>query len=340
MSGDKAHKKSRLLPRQLDQENGPETLAVAKSLAADETAERRNASSLEEASSKQAIHVVADRLVAHIRNCSGATTKCLVAFSGGVDSVVVAQAAFLALGERATAVTAVSPSLAGGELESARSLAIQIGISHEVIRTQEFANPEYLRNAPDRCYHCKTELYEQLEGLCEKYPDSVILNGANLDDQGDYRPGLRAAREHQVRSPLLECGIDKATVRRLAESWQLPVWDKPAMPCLSSRIAYGEEVTPERLRMVDLAEQFLRSHGFKQLRVRYHKGDLARVEVESVEVTRLVAQPFRGLLTDELKRLGFKFVTIDMDGFRSGNLNTLIPVESLQQSVADEDASS
>ena len=273
------------------------------------------------------IAAIADHLVQHIREYS----ECFVAFSGGVDSAVVAKAAHLALGEKAKAITAVSPSLATGELEAAQSVAQEIGIAHEAIRTSEFSNPDYLRNAPDRCYHCKTELYDQLDVLREAFPNAIIANGANLDDAGDYRPGMRAATEHNVRSPLLDCEIDKATVRGLASYWQLRVWDKPAMPCLSSRIAYGEEVTPERLHMIDQAEQFLRSRGFRELRVRYHKGDLARVEVALDKVHLLLEEPLRSELTSKLEALGFKFVTIDLNGFRSGNLNTLIPIESLSR---------
>src|SRR5215469_3715743 len=216
--------------------------------------------------------------------------SCAVAFSGGVDSAVVAKAAQLALGDRAVAVTGASASLAEGELEAARELARQIGIRHQVIDTQEFANGDYLRNSPDRCFHCKTELYTQLEGLADKLAVRVIANGANLDDQGDYRPGMLAARQHDVRSPLLDCALNKADVRRLAAYWQLPVWDKPASPCLSSRIAYGQAVTPERVAMIDRAEQFLREHGFRELRVRYHGDDLARVEVPLDELSRL-AEP-------------------------------------------------
>jgi uncharacterized protein len=273
--------------------------------------------------------LLANQLTAHIRSYE-TDSDFYVAFSGGVDSAVVAKAAVLAFGERAVAVTAVSPSLATGELESAQSLAREIGIRHEQILTTEFSNPNYVRNAQDRCYHCKSELYDQLDVLRNKHPASLILNGANLDDAGDYRPGMRAAAEHCVRSPLLECKIDKATVRALASHWDLPVWNKPAMPCLSSRVAYGEEVTPERLRMIDGAEQFLQSHGFSELRVRYHKGDLARIEVPIDDVARLTAEPLRAALTEKLESLGFKFVTIDLKGFRSGNLNSLIPVDALR----------
>ncbi len=252
--------------------------------------------------------------------------SCAIAFSGGVDSVVVAKAAALALGDAAVAVTGVSASLAQGELEDAQSLAALIGIRHVVVNTDELANPDYLRNAPDRCYHCKTELYTQLERLLPELGVRAIVNGANADDLGDYRPGMLAASEHRIHSPLAECGITKAEVRELAAAWQLPVWDKPATPCLSSRVAYGEEVTPTRLAMIDRAERFLRSRGLGNLRVRYHKGDLARIEVPLADLDRLCQGELRGELTAELRKIGFKFVTLDLEGFRSGSLNQLVTI--------------
>ncbi len=250
--------------------------------------------------------------------------SCAVAFSAGVDSTVVANAAHLALGEKAVAVTGTSDSLAAGELDEARSLAERIGIRHIVISTDEFANSSYTQNAPDRCYHCKTELYTQLDGLTERLGVSVVLNGANVDDASDYRPGMKAATEHAVRSPLAECGFTKADVRALAEHWGLPVWDKPATPCLSSRVAYGEEVTPERLRMIDRAEQLLRAQGLRNVRVRYHRGDLARIEVPADEIAKFIPAETRSLLAEQMRQLGFKFVTIDLEGFRSGSLNSLV----------------
>src|SRR5437764_6177564 len=219
--------------------------------------------------------------------------SCAVAFSGGVDSAVVAKAAVLALGNAAVAVTGTSASLAEGELEAAEQLARTIGIRHLVIATDELSQPDYLKNAPDRCYHCKTELYAQLEALLPKLGVKAIVNGANADDLGDYRPGMQAAAEHRIHSPLADCGIRKAEVRELAASWGLPVWDKPATPCLSSRIAYGEEVTPERLAKIDRDEQFLRRQGLANLRVLYHGGDLARIEVPGSELPRLCAPECR-----------------------------------------------
>jgi uncharacterized protein len=234
------------------------------------------------------------------------------------------------LGDRAVAVTGTSASLAEGELDEARESARLIGIRHEVLPTDEFAKQSYLANAPDRCYHCKTELYTQMEGVAERLGVAAVLNGANLDDRGDYRPGMTAAAEHAVRSPLLECELSKVEVRQLAAHWALPIWDKPASPCLSSRIAYGEEVTPERVRMIDLAEQHLRSLGLRELRVRYHKGDLARIEVPPASLAKLSEPEIRDALVVHLKALGFKYVTLDLEGFRSGSLNQVLPVESLR----------
>lgn len=267
-----------------------------------------------------------DRLLETIRGYE----NCAVAFSGGVDSAVVAQAAQLALGDQAVAVTGTSASLAEGELAAAQELARHIGIRHEVIATDEFSSPDYQRNSPDRCFHCKTELYTRLEGMIAGLGVRVIANGANWDDRGDHRPGMSAASEHAVRSPLLECQITKDEVRHLAADWRLPVWDKPASPCLSSRVAYGESVTPERVAMIDRAEQFLRRQGLRDLRVRYHGGDLARLEVPLSELARLADGSLREELVVELRALGFKYITLDLEGFRSGSLNQVIPVEELR----------
>lgn len=266
-----------------------------------------------------------DRLMTTLRGYG----RVAVAFSGGVDSAVVAQAAFEALGPRAVAVTAVSDSLAAGERDEAEALARQIGIRHRVIRTEEFADPNYLRNNPDRCYFCKSELYGRLAGMLTILDVDAIASGANADDAGDHRPGMVAAAENGVRHPLLECGLTKTDVRALARAWNLPTWDKPATPCLSSRIAYGEEVTPERVRMIDQAESWLRRRGLRLLRVRYHKGDLARIEVPVDELPALAAPGVRDELVAAFRALGFRFVTIDLEGFRSGSLNTLIPIEGL-----------
>jgi pyridinium-3,5-biscarboxylic acid mononucleotide sulfurtransferase len=257
--------------------------------------------------------------------------SCAVAFSGGVDSAVVAKAAKLALGDHAVLVTGTSAALAVGELEVARQIAALVGLRHIEIATDEFDNPDYVANASDRCYHCKSELYSQLERLAGRVGMNVVVNGANADDLGDYRPGMQAAAEHKVRSPLAECGITKQEVRELAASWELPVADKPATPCLSSRVAYGQAVTPERLVMIDRAEQYLRSIGFRELRVRYHEGDMARIEVPIDELGEFSDADRRASVVGELSRLGFKFVTLDLAGFKSGNLNRLIKPEELRR---------
>lgn len=257
--------------------------------------------------------------------------RVAVAFSGGVDSAVVAKGAFEACGEKAVAATAVSLSLATGELEEARELAALIGIRHVVVETKEFQNDNYLANPSNRCYFCKTELYSQLESRLAELEVDVICNGANLDDQGDYRPGMTAAKEHTVRSPLIEAGLTKTDVRELAKHWALPCWDKPAMPCLSSRIAYGVSVTPERVRRVDAAEQFLRHQfGLREFRVRLEANDLARIEVSLSQLAPLLSLQTFEVISRELRSLGFRCVTIDLEGFRSGNLNMLVPLETLE----------
>jgi uncharacterized protein len=268
-----------------------------------------------------------DRLLAALADCG----SCAVAFSGGVDSAVVAKAAQFALGDRAVLITGASAALADGELEAARGLAALIGARHIEVATEEFSNSHYIANAPDRCYHCKSELYTQLDRLAEQEGLQTVINGANADDLGDYRPGMQAATEHRVRSPLAECGFTKQDVRELAAAWGLPVADKPATPCLSSRVAYGQQVTPERLTMIDQAEQFLRGLGFRELRVRYHEGDMARVEVPADSIDELCDSKIRTAVVEELGRLGFKFVTLDLAGFRSGSLNTLISPNELRR---------
>jgi uncharacterized protein len=254
-----------------------------------------------------------------------------VAFSGGVDSAVVARAAALACGGNAVAITAVSASLAEGEREAAQELARTIGIPHRILETTEFENADYLKNAPDRCYFCKTELYTQIARLAPELELDTVVNGANLDDRGDHRPGMKAASEYQVRSPLIEAGLTKKDVRALARDWDLPVWDKPASPCLSSRIAYGLEVTPERVTRVDQAERLLREElGIRELRVRHEAHDLARIEIPADEIARLVEPATRERVAAALHALGFKYVTIDLDGFRSGSMNALLPLVEIR----------
>ncbi len=250
-----------------------------------------------------------------------------VALSGGVDSAVVAKAAAVALGTNAVAVTADSASVPRAELAQAKQLAAAIGIRHVVVNTNEFDDPNYLRNGGDRCYFCKSELYSRVVALLPELGVGVVCSGANLDDRGDYRPGLTAAAELGVRHPLQEAGFTKADVRAAAKFWGLPVWDKPASPCLSSRLAPGLAVTPERTGRVEAAEAYLKSLGLRDGRVRYHEGDLARVEVPTDEISRFLSPDVRAELSAKLKALGFKYVTIDLDGFRSGSLNELVSLE-------------
>ncbi len=268
-----------------------------------------------------------DRLVTLIAELP----SCLVAFSGGVDSAVVAKAAFLALGESALAVTGVSASLASGELETAQRIAQAIGIRHQTVATDELSQDSYLENQPSRCWHCKTELYEQLKTLGVGLGVETILNGANTDDTSDFRPGLKAAAEHHVRSPLAECELNKAAVRQIAQTWNLEVWDKPATPCLSSRVVYGLNITPDRLARIDAAEQLLRQLGLENVRVRYHHDDLARLEVSLADLTILCEESIRNVITNRLRELGFRYVTLDLEGFRSGSFQQLVSVEELAQ---------
>ncbi|MBX3424756.1 MAG: ATP-dependent sacrificial sulfur transferase LarE [Pirellulales bacterium] len=282
---------------------------------------------------------LADELAALAERLVAALTEigpCVVAYSGGVDSAVVAKAAAAALGDQALAATGVSPSLASGELDAAAQLAAEIGIRHVAIATDEFARDGYLSNGPDRCFHCKTELYTVLRASPAIGSARTIVNGANADDLHEFRPGLQAAAEHAIRSPLAELGLDKRAVRRLAAYWGLAAWDKPATPCLSSRVAYGVSVTPERLARIDNAEQHLRRLGFSQVRVRCHENDLARVEVSAAELPRLATPEVREQLVRVLREAGFNFVTLDLEGFRTGSFKTLVPAAVLEKFAVPE----
>ena len=244
----------------------------------------------------------------------------VVAYSGGADSTLVAVVASRALGDRALAVTAVSPSLAPGEAEGAREVATQLGIRHRTVRTREVEKPAYLANGVDRCFHCKTELYNVLEAVAREAGADTVVSGANVDDLGDYRPGLKAADEHGVRHPLVEVGFSKIDVREAARQLGVPTWDKPASACLSSRFAYGVTISVEELSKVGRAERVLRELGFRQCRVRVH-GDVVRIEVEPGEVARLCEPATRDTVLAELRRLGYRYVTVDLEGFRSGSMN-------------------
>jgi uncharacterized protein len=263
----------------------------------------------------------ADRLVARLRSYG----PCAVAFSGGVDSAVVAMAAFLAHGPDAVAVTAVSHSLAQSDRVFAANEAMAIGIPHIEIETHEFDRPEYRRNSGDRCFFCKDTLYSATQALLQSLPAQIIVNGANQDDLGDHRPGLQAAAQHRVKSPLIEEGLGKQQVRAIAAFWNLQARDKPAAPCLASRIAYGVEVTPERVARIEQAEAFLKNLlACEVLRVRLEQAELARIELPLDQISKLLNASLRQTVTQHLRTLGFRAVTLDLEGFRSGNLNALL----------------
>lgn len=250
----------------------------------------------------------------------------IVAFSGGVDSALLAVASHQAVGKGALAVTAVSPALAASELEGAETLAKRFGFSHRTINTAEMEREGYVANSPDRCYFCKTELYTELCLLAEEEGYQWVANGANLDDLGDYRPGLQAAAENRVRSPLVEASLDKEAVRRLAHQLGLPVWDKPAQPCLSSRIPYGTPVTLETLSMIERAEKFLKGLGLKEVRARHHQNH-CRVEVGEAEMELAFAN--RKEIAAALKNIGYLWVSLDLSGLRSGSLNDQLQLKTV-----------
>ena len=241
-----------------------------------------------------------------------------VAFSGGVDSTLVAVAAHRVLGSKALAVTAVSPALAKRELEETVSLAARFGFPHRIIHTNEMEREGYVANSPQRCYFCKTELYSQLTELADQESIKWVVNGANTDDIGDYRPGMVAASEHRVRSPMVEVGLTKADVRVIAKILDIPIWDKPAQPCLSSRIPYGTPVTVENLSKVEQAEDYLRGLGLREVRARHHDR-LCRIEVGEDEMD--FAFERRKEIVSAIKKIGYLWVSIDMSGLRSGSLN-------------------
>lgn len=247
----------------------------------------------------------------------------VVAFSGGVDSTYVAAAAHDELGDRALAVTGVSPSIPESEVEEARELAKQIGIAHRLIDTHEMDQPGYVENSPQRCFYCKDELYGLLDEMTKIDGFRFVVDGCNVDDLGDHRPGRRAAAEHLVRSPLIEAGLTKDEIRALSRERGLPTWDKPAMACLSSRIPYGTPVTVEALDQIEAAEAFLHSLGLRQLRVRHH-GQVARIELDEGGIATLMRSGRRGAVVDYLKSLGFAYVALDLAGFRSGSMNEVV----------------
>jgi pyridinium-3,5-biscarboxylic acid mononucleotide sulfurtransferase len=253
------------------------------------------------------------------------TTSVVVAFSGGVDSSLVAAASVRMLGERALAVTAVSPALASGELDGARAVAAAVGIAHRSITTDELAREGYRRNGPDRCYHCKSELYDRLAVIAVAEGYAAMFSGANLDDLGDWRPGLSAAAEHEVRHPLVETGFRKMDVRRVAAELRIPSADKPAMPCLASRLPYGTTVDPDALAQIDRAETALRALGYRDLRVR-HLGRLGRVELGESDLALIRTRSDRQAVVRAVTSSGFVDVEIDDRPLRSGSFTGLRPI--------------
>src|SRR5258706_1732539 len=256
------------------------------------------------------------------------TRRLLVAYSGGVDSAFLAWATRQLLGDQMRAVIADSPSLARTHLEDALAFARETGIPLELIETRELENTEYVRNDAMRCFHCKDELFTVMERYRAEHGFDAIAYGVNTDDQGDFRPGQEAARQHHILTPLIDAGLGKADIRELARQAGLRVWDKPASACLSSRIEYGRPVTPEALQIVECGEDAIRALGFRQFRVRHH-GDIVRIEIAREELPRALSIEMTREFTSIFKKLGFKFVTLDLEGFRSGSMNSLLPADEL-----------
>ena len=250
--------------------------------------------------------------------------SAIVAFSGGVDSTFLAVLVYRILGEHSLAVTAVSPTYPEAQLTEARELAARYGFPHQVIHTDEFADPEYINNPPERCYFCKRSLFRELRKIADEKGFAVLLDGANFDDLADFRPGHRAASEMKVRKPLQEVGLTKAEIRELSKQMGLPTWKKPAYACLASRIPYGRTITAEALARIDQAESFLISLGFQEIRVRDHF-PVARLEIGQADLEQ--AWQLRHQIASKLHELGFPYVSIDLDGFRSGSMNAVLPEE-------------
>ena len=249
----------------------------------------------------------------------------VVGFSGGVDSAYLAYMANRVLGQNALCVTAISPSYPEFQKKETALFVEQFGLNHLEIESEELDNPAYRENAPNRCYFCKSELFTKLEALAAAKNYNAVIDGTNHDDLGDYRPGRSAAKEHQVRSPLLEARMTKLEIRELSRKAGLPTWDKPALPCLSSRFPYGTAITAEKLSIVDKGETVLRDFGFRIFRVRYHE-ELVRLEFSPEELPKALNVTMAAILVARFKALGFKYVTIDLEGYRSGSLNEVLPI--------------
>jgi pyridinium-3,5-biscarboxylic acid mononucleotide sulfurtransferase len=254
----------------------------------------------------------------------------MVAYSGGVDSAFLAATAHRVLGDRMIAVLADSPSLARRDLEQAKAFAESQGFPVRIVETEELEKPEYQRNDADRCFHCKTELFESMRKLGAELGFEQIAYGMNADDRRDYRPGQRAAEQHEVLAPLAEAGLTKLEIRTLAKQAGYTLWDRPAAPCLSSRVEYGRQVTREVLEQVERGEESLRQLGFREFRVRHH-GELARVEISRAEMALALTMEMMDRISGELRKAGFQYVTLDCTGFRSGSLNAVLPAEVLMR---------
>jgi len=259
----------------------------------------------------------------HLKAILNSMERVVIAYSGGVDSTFLAKVAYDVLGENAIAVTASSETYPSGELDEAIRIAQEIGIRHEIVESEELTDPNFAENPVDRCYYCKAELLGKLRELADRYGARHILLGANEDDRGDFRPGMKAAEEMGARSPLQEAGMSKADIRALSKQLGLSTWDKPQAACLSSRFPYGTRITAERLTIVDRAERFLRELGFRQLRVRHHD-DIARIEVSPEEMDLLLDEDLRSRVADHLRELGYTYVTVDLAGYRTGSMNEVL----------------
>ena len=266
---------------------------------------------------------MSEQKLKQLRSLFQSMDRALIAYSGGVDSTLVAKVAYDVLGDRALAITAVSPSLLPEELIDAQTQAAQIGIQHELVETHEMENPDYTSNPVNRCYFCKSELHDTLKPLAIARGYPYVVDGVNADDLQDYRPGIQAAKERGARSPLAEVGASKAEVREISRSLGLAWWDKPAQPCLSSRFPYGEAITVTKLQRVGRAEIYLRSLGYSNLRVRSQE-DTAKIELPAEEITRFVRDIDLPKLVKTFQDLGFVYVTLDLEGYRSGKLNQML----------------